>query len=132
MYAVVVHCGSSVDSGHYYTYAKDGPVWFKFNDNFVTNSPFSELSSLIPPETPYILFYSRVDSIDPLPIKKNELPSFVQALVSRDRSEFEIEKSKNNSIITNFGNSKNFNNDDSPPPDCGGGGSLLPNDRYIC
>lgn len=131
LYAVVVHCGSSVDSGHYYTYAKDNSVWFKFNDNFVSSSNFSEFSNLIPPETPYILFYSRVDSIEPSPPPKNELPAFVQTLINRDLNDFELENKKKTITPINKTIKSNFKYDE-PPPDCGGGpSSLLPNDRYI-
>lgn len=128
LYAAVVHCGSSVDSGHYYTYAKDDINWYKFNDNFVMKSATSELHNLIPPETPYILFYSRVDCVEPSPIQRSELPTFVEAMIERDRVEFEAEtrKTRPENVI------RRFTKDDDSPPGCGGGSNLISSDRYIC
>lgn len=63
LYAAVVHAGTSMDSGHYYTYAQDEPdCWYKFNDNYVTKCSVDELHALSSPNTPYILFYQMLVS----------------------------------------------------------------------
>lgn len=44
LYAAVIHSGTSLDSGHYYTIAREADnKWFKFNDSFVTKSSLEEL-----------------------------------------------------------------------------------------
>lgn len=130
LYAAVVHCGSSVDSGHYYTYAKDGKKWYKFNDSSVLKSSSDELYGLNPPETPYILFYSRVDFEEPQPLDRKQLPPLIDAVISRDIAEYEAEKlatqTRSEPIV------RTFSKDDDPPPGCGGGGPIITNDRFIC
>lgn len=32
LYAVLVHEGAKAESGHYYNFAKEGEIWYKFND----------------------------------------------------------------------------------------------------
>jgi ubiquitin carboxyl-terminal hydrolase 35/38 len=44
LYAAVIHSGTSLDSGHYFTIAREADnKWFKFNDSFVTKSSLEEL-----------------------------------------------------------------------------------------
>lgn len=44
LYAAVIHSGTSLDSGHYYTIARESEnKWFKFNDSYVTKSSLDEL-----------------------------------------------------------------------------------------
>lgn len=58
LYAVIVHCGMNIDSGHYYTYAvNNADEWFKFNDSHISRSSFTDVKNLSPLNTPYILFY---------------------------------------------------------------------------
>ncbi|XP_063910261.1 ubiquitin carboxyl-terminal hydrolase 35 isoform X2 [Zophobas morio] len=119
LYAAVVHCGSSVDSGHYYTFARDGDEWFKFNDCSVMRTMSEELCSLKPPETPYILFYSRQDCSDPEALPRTLLAPRLQVVINNDHSEFELEKRRRPAKA--YGGKQN-RDDGPPPPGCGGAG----------
>lgn len=58
LYAVIVHSGMNIDSGHYYTFGADQMGnWFKFNDNYISSSTLAEIKHLSDLNTPYILFY---------------------------------------------------------------------------
>lgn len=62
LYAVIVHCGMNIDSGHYYTFAiNSSDEWYKFNDSHISRSSFSDIKSLSSLNTPYILFYECVN-----------------------------------------------------------------------
>ncbi|KAK9871640.1 hypothetical protein WA026_013020 [Henosepilachna vigintioctopunctata] len=94
LYAAVVHVGSSVDSGHYYTFAKDNEDWYMFNDCLVVKATTSQLCNLRPPETPYILFYRSQDSEEPTNLQRAILSQRLQGVLNKDTSEYEMEKLK--------------------------------------
>ncbi|CAH0546766.1 unnamed protein product [Brassicogethes aeneus] len=129
LYAAVVHCGSSVDSGHYYTFARDGSDWYKFNDCSVMKTTGEDLCKLKPPETPYILFYVRQDCVEPENLPCALLSSRLQSALSKDLLEYETDKKK---PLRTY-NTRQNRNDDPPPPGCGGGGFNTNNSNmFVC
>lgn len=129
LYAAVVHYGSSVDSGHYYTFAKDPAGWFKFNDSAVSKSSEDSLHMLKPPETPYILFYAREDLAEPELLPCEGLSNRLRLVVSKDHSE--SERPPRSALSRDSG--RHRKDDDQPPPGCGGGGfNSTPGNMFVC
>lgn len=131
LYAAVVHYGSSVDSGHYYTFARDNLEWYKFNDCSVMRTKADELHGLLPPETPYILFYRSIESSEPESVQKSELSGRLVSVLLRDSLEFQSERSRRQVKLPS--NVFDRKDDEPPPPGCGGGAfnANSPN-RYVC
>ncbi|XP_041986587.1 ubiquitin carboxyl-terminal hydrolase 35 [Aricia agestis] len=71
LFAAVIHNGINIDSGHYYTVAKND-TWYRFDDSHVTPIDESKLNNLGYASTPYILFYIRSD------VEEVELPTLDQ------------------------------------------------------
>ncbi|CAG9853969.1 unnamed protein product [Phyllotreta striolata] len=128
LYAAVVHCGSSVDSGHYYTLAKDKLQWYKFNDSFVSRATTDDLRKLKPPETAYILFYSRQDVKEPENLPPTILSSGLQIVLTKDQSELDAERNQQTGKM----NFRHNRNDEPPPPSCGGGGFNTSGNMLVC
>ncbi|KAK4877713.1 hypothetical protein RN001_010219 [Aquatica leii] len=130
LYAAVVHVGSSLDSGHYYTYARNEEDWYKFNDCVVTRTTAEELCSVRPPETPYILFYSKHDCIDPEALPRSALSPRLEAILAKDSADLDSERRRRPTKSYDVRNKKN---DEPPPPGCGGGSFINSgSNRYVC
>lgn len=61
LYAVIVHYGTNVDSGHYFTLALDAAGnWFNFNDSHISRTNLEEISRMNKLNSPYVYFYELV------------------------------------------------------------------------
>lgn len=81
LYAAVIHAGTTLDSGHYYTLAKDNGQWHMYNDDIVSTAEETQLNGLNRSSTPYILFYRRSDMDEGTAPSLEELPPKVQESV---------------------------------------------------
>lgn len=81
LYAAVIHAGTTLDSGHYYTLAKDSDQWHMYNDDAVTAADEGQLNALNRSSTPYILFYRRTDIEEGTAPSMEELPPKMQETV---------------------------------------------------
>lgn len=124
--SIVVHSGSSLHYGHYYTYMRYGNNdWYLANDSVVTKVSFENLVSTqntFKDDTPYILFYEKMSG--------KEKPSGFEAaknlieMVEQDNKIFEIEEKDRQKRATtsssvnsnsNVSNDKKDNDDDGGP-----------------
>nr|XP_002124170.1 ubiquitin carboxyl-terminal hydrolase 38-like [Ciona intestinalis] len=130
LWAVVVHSGTSAESGHYYCYGrkiyKESERWYLFNDSHVSFAPFSSIKNLTgryAVDTPYMLMYARCDRI--APTEGVEVVSEVlSAVIEDDNNKFEKEQklASERATASSISNILGWNNDnDPPPPSCGGG-----------
>ncbi|XP_013137916.1 PREDICTED: ubiquitin carboxyl-terminal hydrolase 35-like isoform X1 [Papilio polytes] len=88
MYAAIVHEGSSMSSGHYYTLAKTEDGWHLFNDDTVTKCNEDQIQFLRPCNTPYMLFYRRNDVPDiPFPLL-SEIPANIKDKVKAHNKQY--------------------------------------------
>lgn len=81
MYAAVVHAGTTLDSGHYYTVAEDNNAWRSYSDVVVTDIAEGAINKLHDGCTPYILFYRRTDVEEGAPPALGDLPPKLQEQV---------------------------------------------------
>lgn len=121
LYAVVIHSGITLDGGHYYTLARSSTLnaedihgnssepWFMFNDSQVSRTDFESLISLsrkYPTDTPYLLWYRRLDEQDVSdgtrrsPSAPIHLPEDLKRIVDEDNAKFLRERLQTMSRLT--------------------------------
>jgi ubiquitin carboxyl-terminal hydrolase 35/38 len=142
LYAAVVHSGSSMDTGHYYSVAcDDNLMWHIFNDSLVTSCNQPPWSS---PDTPYILFYARPEeklqpAVDLLALPP--LHSHLMELIHHDEVEWMTEvlnerhrrqhKQQPSAQVDPYKPDRDNDGGGNPPGSCGGGNMDLSHNRFV-
>lgn len=125
--SMIVHSGYSLDSGHYYTWARDQDdesVWHVFNDSVVTPknwSAFISQSQRLLRDTPYILMYERegLEAEEENPA----LPRYLREEIDRDNTKYNREKQGTPSAGVGGGSYRPGPSLDRDEPDSGQGPS---------
>ncbi|PNF41272.1 hypothetical protein B7P43_G01466 [Cryptotermes secundus] len=139
LYAAVVHSGSSMDTGHYYTLARDETLtWRIFNDSLVApcNPP-----PWNPPDAPYILFYARTEEELQPAVDMSALPPLQSHLMERVHSDdvewLKGEQSeekrcrKRRKQRPSHSPARDSDNGGNPPGGCGGGSMDVSHNRFV-
>lgn len=148
--SVIIHSGSSSDSGHYYCFGRQSSVvnlnpfklgdilkdeWYLFNDERVTYTEFmsSEKLGNYPQDTPYLLIYRMIDNklisnaVGPqitLEQDQNFIPGRFKMEIRKDNAAFHKEEDSIITLSTGNKRKRDFDpNERGPPGSCGGGGN---------
>lgn len=94
--SILIHEGFSVNSGHYYSYVKNGNSnsWYEMNDSSV--SRLSEKS--VQSQLPYILFYERVEERSLVP-KEIKLPNLNREHVQLKEKPIQVNETNKSSEL---------------------------------
>ena len=132
LYAAVVHCGYSLDYGHYLTYACDAQNhWYKFSDSYVSESTLEDFKRLEPPDSPYILFYKKRTEL----ADEEDKPDFsllskeLQEYIEEEKRNYLLESKKQRPVIagpvSRHNANRSWDRDDDDDDSGGGGGRRL-------
>lgn len=108
--SIVVHSGSSIHHGHYYSYAKHTD-WYLANDSQITLRTYESLAldlNLFKNDTPYVLFYQRSGStLSPLELN---IDKKLVELIEQDNRLFEFEERTRKIKSTKYSQSSRLDN----------------------
>lgn len=97
--AIVVHSGSSLHYGHYFTYmrneTKETSDWYLANDSHLSQVSIERLmskASTFKEDTPYIVFYERIKEDNDQTVPEFKVNANLLNLIEEDDRIFDIEE----------------------------------------
>lgn len=126
--AIVVHSGSSLHYGHYFTYmrneTRETSDWYLANDSHLSQISFESLiskPSTFKDDTPYIVFYERIKEETVAPEFK--VNANLLNLIEQDNRVFDLEKQEESTKATSSYKYDNTKRDDDNDGSNSGNGS---------
>lgn len=128
--AIVVHSGSSLHYGHYFTYmrneTKETSDWHLANDSHLTQVSIESLmskASTFKDDTPYIVFYEKIKEDNNQTVPEFKVNENLLNLVEQDNRIFDLEEQEERAKTSSTYKTDNTKRDDDNDGANGGNGS---------